>query len=122
MDFVLRLIQEQWFIMVVQMLVGKFVKGKEWFNNQFIPVLTWICAVLGFTLAPASAQAAAALGGVLPVVGNVLLLSLVQNLLVTGTHSTFKNTIIPTFWTSVDILSKLAAKRLQRKVAEKLED
>ena len=122
MEFVFRLLSEQTIIGLLQILVGKWAKGQAWFENKFIPVLTWVCAVVGLTVLPASAHAAA-LGGVLPVVGSVFGLALFQNFLVTGVHSSFKNTVIPAFWDGVNLLSKLASNRLQRKVAEKqLED
>jgi Na+-translocating ferredoxin:NAD+ oxidoreductase RnfA subunit len=122
MEFVFRLLSEQTIIALLQLIVGKWAKGTVWFENKFIPVLTWLCAVVGFTLLPASAHAAS-LGGVLPVVGSVFGIALFQNFLVTGVHSSFKNTVIPAFWDGVNLLAKIAQNRLQRKVSGKqLED
>jgi len=119
MGFILSLLNEQTVIAVLQVVVGGWAKKQAWFANKFIPALTYIVALVGFTLAPASAHAASLLGSVAGQGGNVLLLAGLQNLFVTGTHSTWKNFVVPTFWDAVKIL----AGRLEQKVVkEKVED
>lgn len=88
------LLNEQIVIGAVQLLLGNWLKRAKEFENRWIPVATFIAAVLGFTLAPASAEAASALSAGSPALG-IFMSALVQNLLVTGTHSTVKNTIVP---------------------------
>lgn len=122
MEFIFRFFSEQGVIAFLQLAVGKWAKNQPWFSNKLIPVLTWLCAVLGFTLLPASSQAAS-FGAVLPLVGNVFGFSLMQNFLVTGVHSSFKNTVIPAFWGGINRLAKISAAKLAQKAGEKqLED
>lgn len=86
------ILYDQFVIGIFQLLLGKWAKGQEAIQNWVIPVLTYIAALLGFTFLPASAHAASAfpLGPVL----NVFAAAFVQNLLVTGIHSTMKNTVL----------------------------
>lgn len=103
--FVFNLLSEQGVIALLQMFVGKWAKKQPWFDNKFIPALTYVLGILGFTLGPASAHAAA-LGGLTAGMGNVFAFAALQNLFITGTHSTFKNFVIPTFWDIIKVLAK----------------
>lgn len=94
MTFVFELLSNQTVIAMGQLLVGKFLKEREGFENKFIPVLTFLLAVLGYQVLPATAQAAGFLAPAAPVAASAVM-ALFQTLLVTGTHSTFKNTVVP---------------------------
>lgn len=110
MQFTFQLLSEQSFIAFVQFLVGTLAKRNPSVPNKVIPVLTFIAAVLGFTLAPTSAQAAGWLAPAAPTAG-LLLAALGQNLFVTGAHSTWKNTVRPAVG---QVLTFLAAKWLEK--------
>lgn len=94
MAVLLQLLGEQWFLGLLQLIAGKVIK-KAWGGglNPYIPAINVLLAVLGFTLMPASASAAG-FGPFGPVL-NVFASALLQTIMVTGTHSTFKNTVIP---------------------------
>lgn len=83
----------------VVLAAGQFVAGfflKRWpaFPNHVIPVATYVLGLIGFTVAPKEANAAgildSAIGG-----GSIFAVALIQNLAVTGIHSTWKNTVMP---------------------------
>ena len=94
MTFVFELLSSQTLIALAQLLVGKYLKNVETFKNNLIPVITFLLAVLGYQVMPATAQAAGFLAPAAPVAASAVM-ALFQTLLVTGTHSTFKNTVIP---------------------------
>jgi len=95
---IVQLLGEQWVIGLVQLIAGKLIKdsaaGKL---NPFIPVLNAILAAIGFQILPASAEAAGFIGSLFPIKEglSVVGLSILQTVMVTGTHSTFKNTVVP---------------------------
>ena len=78
----------------VQWVVGAFLKKQPWFGNWLIPGATYVIGVLGYTLAPKEANAATTLAGVVGT-SSIFLTALLQNLLVVGTHSTYKNMVAP---------------------------
>lgn len=79
---------------VGQWVLGFFLKRYPQFPNRFIPIATYVLALFGFSVAPAVAHASGLVDALCPS-GNIFLLSLLQNLLVTGTHGTWKNTVFP---------------------------
>lgn len=91
-----------------QLLLGKVLKQNPNFPNLAIPLMTYLAAVFGYSLTPLPVQAAA-VGGVVAATASVFLMALIQNLLITGIHSTFKNTVIPA-------LKLMLLKMLQPKV------
>lgn len=93
MGIVTGLLGSSTIIGIIQLIIGKWLKDNPKFPNTFIPVMTFIAAVLGFTLTPVAAHAAAFLA--IPDVASVVLLALAQTHAIVGTHSMFKNTIIP---------------------------
>ena len=79
---------------LLQLAVGKILKGHPKFDNKFIPWFTFVVSLLGYTLSPAAAHAA----GVLGKAGGALsvgLAAVLQTVLVTGIHSFSKNSILP---------------------------
>lgn len=94
MQELLSLLQEQAVVILAVFLSGKYLKTQPWFNNQFIPVVTLLLSYLGYSLAPASAHAAGLLSPVVPAIG-VGAMTILQTLLITGTHSFSKNAILP---------------------------
>lgn len=86
------ILYDQFVIGIFQLLIGKWAKGQAAIKNWVIPILTYIAALLGFVFLPASAQAASAFP--LAPVLNVFAAALLQNVIVTGIHSTFKNTVL----------------------------
>lgn len=94
MQELLSLLQEQAVVILAVFLSGKYLKTKPWFNNQFIPVVSLVLSYLGYQLAPSSAQAAGLLSPVLPHLGAGAL-AIFQTILITGTHSVSKNTLLP---------------------------
>lgn len=105
MTFVIDLLSNQGVIALVQLLVGKYLKNKEQVSNTIIPFVTFLLAVLGYTVMPATAHAAGLLAPAAPAVP-IMAMALVQNLLVTGTHSTFKNAVIPALKVGLGWLAK----------------
>ena len=77
-----------------QWLTGYALKRVPSFPRWAIPVCTYVLALLGYSVAPPAVHAGT-LADVLHPAGNIFLLALVQNLLITGTHSTMKNTVLP---------------------------
>jgi len=110
MEFVFKLLGDQSIIAVMQLLVGKWLKENPAVPNRVIPVLTFIAAVIGYTMLPTAASAASAVGAVVGPTTSVVMLALFQNLLVTGTHSTFKNTLFPALRVGLSFLAKLVTK------------
>lgn len=111
MQFFTQLLGEQAFIGFVQLMFGKFLKSKPGFSNVYIPVLNFLVAVSGFAILPASAHAAA----FFPVneAISIALLGFLQTQSVVGTHSMFKNTVIPiakqlAVWASARVLNAFA--------------
>lgn len=89
----------QFLSLPVVLAAGQFVLGyflKKWpvFPNQVIPVATYVLALLGFTVAPKEANAASLLD---PLIGggSIFLSALAQNIMVTGMHGQWKNTVAP---------------------------
>lgn len=120
-------LQEQWLILGVSFVLGavakKSIKAAEAMSGvkviigtKVVPVITFIVTVIGNALAPASAHAAAIVDKALGAEGaGVLLNSIATNLIITGAHSQFKNTVKPalmsTFkWLALQILMRLAPK------------
>jgi hypothetical protein len=105
METLVKLLGEQWVIGALQLLLGGLVKpqlkDKLLATGQkatgLIPLLNLVIAYLGFQLMPASAQAAAFIGTLVPIRegASVLALALLQTVMITGTHSTLKNTVVP---------------------------
>lgn len=93
MSVVMAVLQSTVVMGTLQLLVGKYLKNQTWFKNELIPVVTFVLSVLGFTLSPAAASAAA----FIPVapLASVFLSSVSQTVMVTGTHSMFKNSLLP---------------------------
>ena len=77
----------------LQLLTGWLLKRWPKFPNKIIPVATYVLALLGYTVAPAEANAASTLGSVLGS-ASPFAAALLQNLLVTGLHGTWKNTVL----------------------------
>lgn len=100
MSFVFNLMSEQSVIAFVQFLLGSWIKGNPKIQNSLIPVATFLVGVLGFLVAPASAHAASVLAPAAPIAG-VFAAALGQMLFVTGSHSTWKNTVFPALRTTL---------------------
>jgi len=79
---------------LLSLLIGKWAKNKEWIANAVIPILTFVINVLALAIAPAPAAAAISLAPAAPYIG-LFAQAALNNLFITGLHSTFKNTIIP---------------------------
>lgn len=94
MNEILTLLQEQSVIIFGTFIVNKWLKGRTWFDNSFIPVFTLLASYLGYTLAPTSAHAAGLLSPLAPAAGAGAM-AILQTVLITGTHSLSKNTLIP---------------------------
>ena len=90
------LLNQQAIIGLVQLLLGKWLKGIKEYENRWIPVATFFLAVLGFSIAPVIANAIGVSTPVAPENG-VFLSSVIQTLMVTGVHSFCKNTLQPAF-------------------------
>ena len=105
MNLVTQLIAEQWVISALQIILSALIKpqlkdkllGYGMKATGLIPLINILIGYLGFQLAPASAQAAMLVASVVPVKEglSVLALAVVQQILVTGAYSTFKNTAVP---------------------------
>lgn len=78
---------------LVQFVAGFFLKRWPNFPNAFIPIATFVLGIFGYTLAPKEANAAATLADSIGGSG-VFVMALVQNLMLTGIHSTWKNTVL----------------------------
>lgn len=101
----IQLLGEQWLIGVIQLILGYFIKGtlKDKLlaigvkATGLIPLINVLIAAIGFQVLPVSAEAASFLGVFLPVKegANVAVLALLQTVMVTGVHSTIKNTVKP---------------------------
>ncbi len=97
------LLSEQTLIGLLQLLLGSAVKPqlKDKLHasgvklTAWIPLLNVILAYIGFTIMPASAVAATAIGHVSGEAASVLVAAILQTVVVTGAHSTFKNTLFP---------------------------
>lgn len=74
---------------VLQGLVGKLVKSHPNIDNKFIPLFTFLAAVLGFSATPIVQNAGSA-GAAAAQVG---LASAISTVAVTGLHSIFKNSL-----------------------------
>jgi hypothetical protein len=94
MEFVFNLLGSQSVIGIVQMFLGKWLKENPKFPNAAINFMTFLAAVLGYSVLPATASAAALLTPFAPGL-SIIGMAIFQNLLITGTHSTFKNTLFP---------------------------
>ena len=79
---------------VGQWIAGYFLKKWPAFPNLLIPVATFVLALLGYSVVPIDVHAGT-LGDVLKGPGGVFFSALVQNLMVTGMHGTWKNTVFP---------------------------
>lgn len=77
----------------VQLITGGLLKRWPQFPNQLINVANLLLGLIGYSAVPA-AQADTVLSP-LGQATNVVLMSLGQQLAVTGIHSTFKNTLKP---------------------------
>ena len=80
---------------VFQWGAGWLLKRYPKFPNQAIPVATYVLALFGYALVPAPVNAASTLAGMLGSGGSVFAMALLQNLMVTGSHGTWKNTVFP---------------------------
>lgn len=100
------LLNEQTVIGLMQLVLGRWLKGVKEFENRWVPVATFVLAVLGFSIAPVTAHAAGALTPAVPMAG-VFLSALGQNLMITGMHSSWKNTVAPAI---LDLLGWAASK------------
>ena len=87
-------LHEQFVIMILQLALGKVLKNNPSFENKFIGWATYALSLIGYTLAPASAHAAASLAPVTPYISTFALAGL-QTILVTGVHSFSKNSLLP---------------------------
>lgn len=96
MEFIFTLISSQTVIAFIQLLIGKWLKANPKIPNTIIPILTFLAALLGYSVMPATATAASFLTPVAPGL-SLIGMALFQNFLVTGVHSTFKNTVLPAF-------------------------
>lgn len=90
----MEILKEQWLVAIGQFLLGYVLKRNPSFPNYLIPIMTFIAAIAGFTVAPATAHALALGGAVTPAL-SLFAAALVQNLMVTGLHSTWKNSVKP---------------------------
>ena len=105
MNSLIQLLGEQWLIGALQLLLGGLIKpqlkdkllGAGMKATGFIPLLNILIAYLGFQILPASAHAAAFIGAVVPIKegATVLVAALLQTVMITGTHSTWKNAGLP---------------------------
>lgn len=109
MPFVFDLMSQQSIILSVQFLIGKWLKATPNFSNNFIPFMTFIAAILGYSVLPATATAAGFLSPIAPGLG-IIGMAFFQNLLVTGTHSTFKNTLLPSLKVGLSWLNSIVNK------------
>ena len=76
------------------MLLGRWLKGIKEYENRYIPIATFLLGLVGYSVMPMPVQAAGFFAPAIPSVG-VFLGALGQTLMVTGVHSTAKNTVIP---------------------------
>ena len=79
-----------------QMLVGKIVKNNPGIDNTFIPIFTFLAAVLGYSVSPIGASGP----------GEVVAAATASTAVVTAAHSIFKNTLIPIFVKALPALFK----------------
>lgn len=101
METLLRLLGEQWVLGTLQLLLGALIKPQLKDKllaagvraTALIPLLNLLIAYLGFQIMPATAHAAA----LIPIREGlgVAALALLQTVMITGTHSTLKNTAVP---------------------------
>lgn len=89
----LKLLGDSAVIGFIQLFVGKWLKSKPWYANMYIPIATFLVAVMGFTIMPTAAHAAAFFN--IPETLGVLAAALLQTQAITGTFSLGKNTLIP---------------------------
>lgn len=101
MDKILALLNLPLVLAALQWGVGALLKKHPTFPNQFIPLVTYLLALFGFAVVPAPANAASTLAGLVGPTSSIFLAALVQNLLVTGAHSTWKNSVIPALTTTI---------------------
>jgi len=121
MNYLIQLLGEQWLIGVLQILLGGLIKPQLKDKllamglkaTAFIPIINLLIAYLGFQLLPASASAAMFIGVAVPVKEGlaVLAAAVLQTVMVTGTFSTWKNTVLPVAKVMVQwLFSKIASK------------
>jgi cyanate permease len=96
---------------IAQLIVGALLKPALKKLEQDGKLTGWINAInlviglIGFSLVPAQANAASLLSPLIGV-GSVFAAALVQNLAVTGVHSTWKNTVRPALLVTIGRLFK----------------
>lgn len=90
---------------VLQFGAGYLLKRYPNFPNQAIPVATYVMALFGYAVTPAEANAASGLAGLFGG-GSIFAAALLQNLIVTGTHGTWKNTVFPALQTALGSIFK----------------
>lgn len=90
----------------LQWLAGFFLKRWPKFPNAAIPIITYILGLIGFAVIPQPANAA--FGSLFGSVGNIFAAALVQNLFVTGGHGTWKNTVGPALFSTINSIFKKA--------------
>lgn len=91
---ILQFLSEQSVLGFLQLIVGKLIKNNPSVPNIVIPWVTLLLSILGYTVAPASAQATGALSPLMPAL-NVGLMAILQTVMITGVHSFSKNSIGP---------------------------
>jgi len=81
-------------IIVLQLLIGKFIKSNPKLANGIIFWVNWGVGTIANVLAPhlvAPANAGSLSGTILTITNNPFLMGLLQSILATGVHSTSKN-------------------------------
>jgi hypothetical protein len=78
---------------VLQLTLGKYLKGKVDFPNKVIPWVSLALAIVGYTVAPGTANAAASIP-LAPAAG-IFLSAAFHTLFTTGIHSFGKNALLP---------------------------
>lgn len=89
-----KFLQDQTVLAVLQLVVGKLWKNNPNLANKFIPWVSYVLALIGYTVMPGTANAAASATGLTPYFSTAVLAA-VQTVFVTGFHGTFKNAITP---------------------------
>ena len=79
---------------LVQFVVGYFVKKWPVIPNTFIPAVTYVVALFGYTVAPKEVNAASILDPLMGS-GSIFATALLQNIAITGVHSSWKNSVKP---------------------------
>jgi hypothetical protein len=124
MDVLIKLLGEQWIIGAIQILLGAAIKPQLKDKllafgaraTLLIPLINAIVAYIGFKVLPVSASAAGFVGVLIPIGqgASVAALALLQTVMITGTHSTFKNTIVPVAKVTVGWLLERVLKAIRK--------